>query len=183
MVVIGVLAIIGVIMADILKGTIKSNIKTELTGTIKDNGDKALNTMDSTIQFADRVVCVNTYDASSFNDTIVVVKNGKYTRFRFVKPKAGKNGYLQQEVFTLSDPTQATTALCTQNATSPVIITDTDPVSGVSLVVGSFQDNPNPGFKDVVNISFSLAPAVNIGTGAQNQVGGNVNFATSVELR
>src|SRR5579884_4155589 len=106
MVVIGVLAIIGVIMADILKRTITTDTKTELTGAIKNNGDKALNTMDNTIQFAERVVCVDKFDASALNnDTIVVVKNGTYTRFRFVKPSAGKNGYLLEDVFPLSDPT------------------------------------------------------------------------------
>lgn len=182
MVVIGVLAVIGVIMTDILKRTITTDTKTELTGTIKNNGDKALNTMDSVIQFADRVVCVGKF--STNNDTIVVIKDGSYTRFRFIGPSGNQNGYLQEDQFTLTDPTKATTALCSQSTTyNPVTITDTDPVTGVSLVAGSFLDDPSPGFKDVVNISFNLAPGVNIGPGAQNQVGGSVSFSTSVELR
>src|SRR5579884_1558712 len=143
MVVIGVLAIIGVIMADILKRTITTDTKTELTGTIKNNGDKALNTMDNSIQFADRVVCVGQFTTN--NDTIVVVKDGNYTRFRFFEQSSGKDGYIQEDTFTLQDPNQANTALCTQSATyNPTIITDTDPVTGVSLVSGSFQDTSSP---------------------------------------
>ncbi len=192
LVVIGVLAVLGYVMTDLLSRTLLGGNKTELNDTIKQNGERALTTMDSTIREADQVVCTSSYSAT--NDTIVVVKNGTFTRFRIFPQTTGANGYIVEDNPLLSNPTNLTSICNNYTQNSPQTITDTDPVTGVSIPVaanacdptnGCFYDQKASGYKDVVQISFYLSPGINLGTGSQNTVGTNnrVNFSTKVELR
>ena len=187
LVVVGIIAIVGIIMTDILSRTIKSGNKTGLISAIKQNGERSLSVMDQTTRFSDQVVCVGTLTAN--NDTLVVVKNGSYTRFRFFYPTGSTNGYIEQDTFNLNDGSQAGLALCTQSIssaqinTATIYLTDRDTVNGVSLQNGSFSWTHNPGYKDLVNITFNLLPGVGLGPGSDKEVGGSTSFSTTIELR
>jgi prepilin-type N-terminal cleavage/methylation domain-containing protein len=190
LVVIGVLAVVGYIMTGLLTNTLKGGNKTELIGTIKQNGERALGVMSDTIRSSDNVVCVGQYTGA--NDTVVISKGGIYTLFRFVPQVSNTtNGYILEDTPAApADPSQVAN-LCTQASSAQAVkLTDNNPTTGVSIQNGPCGSPPaltsfqlNPGVKSVVAINFCLVPAVGAGLGAQNQVGGLINFRTSVSLR
>lgn len=185
LVVVSVLAVLSVMMVDLLSRTLQGSNKTQLLGDIKQNGQTALNTMDTTIQYSDQVFCVGTLTSS--NDTIIMVKSGVYTRLRFYKfSGVTSNGYIGQYTVPqskVSDPTTLNSTLCSDpDTTGEVKLTSDDLNSGVSLQSGSFSYTPNPAYKDVVGISFSLGPSVKAPPSFDNQSSA-VSFSTTVEVR
>lgn len=197
LVVMSVLAIAGMLILVIFTNTLKGNNKTQIVGIIKQNGQAVLEVMDKTIRDADRVVCV-TYTPPQ---SIVTVKDGLYTRYRFtpaVVPTS--NGYFTQETFGLpATPPPGTNSnffirdfeitLCTDPSVSSQQITDTNLQTGISVdCQGECTFNPiytrdkSAGYKDRVTIKFAIAPAV----GAPPSVAGQIDavqFQTTVQLR
>ncbi len=168
MVVMAIVAIVGIILVMIFANTLRGSSKAQILSVIKQNGQAVLGIMDNTIRNADNVVC-----PSTSGDTLVVVKNGIYTRFRFINNSIEKDSP--------SDFT-ASTCLITDPAVSLVILTDTDPKTGVSVQSGSFSRSRQAGSKDTITVSFDL----NKGVQAPEVVGGQIDpvkFQTTIQLR
>ena len=147
LVVISVLGIAGVLILNIFTSTLKGSNKTQVIGAIKQNGQAVLETMDKTIRNADQVVCV-----SDDKKSIVVVRNGIYTRYRFIDPlppsNPTNNGLIKQD-----NPDRETAGVdpgTNREFTDPgfvnkvcvntdpmiknmTVLTDTNPQTGVSL--------------------------------------------------
>lgn len=188
LVVISVLSVVGVLLLTIFTRTLKSGNKTQIIQAMKQNGQAVMDSMDKTVRNSDRVVC-----PADTGDTLAVVKNGLYTKYRFSPPTTSTNGYIQQESFNLpstppagSDPNlyirDFEVTLCTDPMQSPQTITDTNLQTGVSVFNGLFTRLKSAGFKDQVTIKFDIR----YGVGAPQAVTGQVDpvsFQTSIQLR
>lgn len=177
---IGVIAIVGIILADILTRTFSSNNKTQLISRVKQNGQVALNVIDREIRNTEAIVCPTPPDGvSSISlNTIVVIKNGVYTRFKLHPETGTTNGFIGQDN---SVVTSVSTA-CTESQDSYISLTNqTD--NGVSVKDLSFTRNRISGSPDTITISFSLAQPVGASTGFQTELGQDALFQTTVQLR
>lgn len=195
LVVLGVLTIVGVLIVTIFTRTLRSSNKTQILGVIKQNGQSVLEVMDKTIRDSDNVVCpIIVPPANSVSTAnLVVVRNGKYSRYRFIAPVAGANGYIQQDnpvKQILSGSQREETdgelrnRICSGSdpPLSPVILTDTNLQTGVSVSDGLFERNRVSGFRDQVTVKFKISP----GLGAPPVVAGQIDpveFQTTVQLR
>lgn len=181
-VVIGILSIIGVIVLTIFSRTLKGNNKAQILSSIKQNGQGALENIDKNIRNADNLVC------SSPSNTTVVVKNGIYTRFRFIISDINNNGSIVTDNPTpqILDTTPQLFVNRVCNPTDPMnsatILTDTNPQTGVSLVSGSFSTSKLAGFKDAVTVSFVLASGVKAPSAISGEID-TVTFETTIQLR
>ena len=156
--------------------------------------------MDKTIRNSDRVVCVSSL--SNPGPTVVTVKDGTYTSYRFIAPVANTaNGYIRQEIFSLpssppagSDPNlyirDFETTVCSNPSINPQVLTDTNTQTGVSVDCIDlncntkliFKRDPSSGFKDQVTIKFLAKP----GEGASQVIAGQIDpvtFQTTIQLR
>lgn len=179
-----VLGILGVIAIDLLFKTFQANNKAQLISKIKQNGQISLATMEEYFRSANAVACIDDYevdaDPSTF-DTIVVVKDGNYTRVRFyeerVSPSA--NGYIATDTaFSSGDDA----ILCMEGQISPQILTDQNTTNGVSLKYGNFAKDSSGGAKDLVIVQFKLGSPINAPFGFDTQIA-PVDFKTKIQLR
>ncbi|MBU1031949.1 type II secretion system GspH family protein [Patescibacteria group bacterium] len=190
LVVIAIVAIMGTILAAIFVNTLKGSNKSQILAVIKQNGQAVLENMDKTIREADKVVCLD-------KNTLVVVKNGCYTRYKFMTPSETQNGQIQEDypqpdpstpcvqnspAPTPSDIKTFTDNVCTDPMVNPSVLTDTNPQSGVSVNNGSFTPEPQPGFKNSVTVTFTLGPGVGAPAAITGQID-PVEFTTSIGLR
>lgn len=206
LVVIAIVAIVGTILVAIFTNTLRGSNKSQILSVIKQNGQAALENMDKTIRSADNLIC----PTSGSSNTIVVVKDGIYTRYRIVLSDdgvgtgpvsclgSGANGCIAQDnpvkmVDLATGSLQTDTAfindicppvsLMPRDATQPVrILTDTNVQSGVLVDSGSFASSKPPGFKAVVTINFILKAGIGLPAAIAGQVD-PVAFRTTVELR
>lgn len=187
-------AVIGIVAADLLNRSFQGNNKATLISRLKQNGQSALNIMGEAIRNSDAVICTGAYpnsgpppDPAYASDTIVIVKNGVYTRFRFYLQKAlsAKNGYIAQDLITLNG--QNNQVLCDPGqlptTTNQAYLTDTDTESGVSIKTGGFDYVKKDGVKDLVTIKFSMSQGINAVKGADTQTSSDVSFETTINLR
>lgn len=94
LVVLGILSLVGVLVAVIFTRALRGTNKSELVGKIKQNGQSVLETMTSVVRNADNVVCPvfpsvtsPTPPITSITATnLVVFSKGIYTRYRFIPP-------------------------------------------------------------------------------------------------
>ncbi len=178
-------AALGILAVDILNRSLQGSNKAEIMSRIKQNGQSAMNTVDDNVRNADSVVCVGDFpDVNYSNTTLVVSKNGQFTRFRVYIEQAlsNKNGYIAKD-----NPVPETgdaNKLCDADnlQTSPAVLTDTNLTSGVSIKGGQFILGSKPGFKDLVNIQFQLGPPVNSSKTPDSQIV-SVPFSTSIAIR
>lgn len=183
LVVIAVLSLIGGLVLTIFTRTLRGNNKSQIIAQIKENGQSVLETIGQTIRNADNVACV-----SNSQNSIVVVKNGLYTRFRFVLDLTGAtNGSIQQDnpIPSESETTPAPfiNRVCLpENTPLTNTLTDTNPQSGVSVLSGSFIRDKPPGLKDLITIKFTLTPGVATYKAVAGQID-PVNFQSTIELR
>ena len=195
LVVMGVMALFGTLIVTIFSRTLKGSNKSQIIGVIKQNGQAILETMDKTIRDSDKVVCW-----SQDKKTLMIVKNGIYTRYRFIDPDPPitptANGKIEQDNptkesvgtvdntnYTLSTDPDFINKLCASSdqLINPVILTDTNLQTGVS-VEGSFSINRSAGFMDQATINFNIKP----GIGAPQSVTGQIDpviFKTTIQLR
>ncbi len=200
LVVISVLSVIGVLILNIFTRTLRGNNKSQIIGAIKQNGQSVLETMDKTIRNSDNVVCVSPVGNPP---TIVTVKNGCYTRFRFIAPSPSPspttNGQIKQDnpqpdqsspcvlvppspLPSSRDITQFTNSVCIDSLVNPNTLSDTNPQTGVSVENVSFTLDRSNGFADQVRIKFDLWP----GKGSAQSVAGQIDpvtFQTTINLR
>lgn len=176
-----ILGVIGFILADIISRGFRNTNKTQVIGSIKQNGQNALNIIDQTIRSSEAVICTSTS-----KDRIVVVKRPKYVRYTLV-PETAVNGYITQETLdvTVPPPDAAQAAqLCTPSSPTPdrTVLTDQNTVTGVSVKSGKFTQVTNNGAKDSVEIEFILGPGIKAGP-AYSETANSINFKTTVQLR
>ncbi len=188
LVVIAIVAIVGTILVAIFTNTLRGSNKSQILAVIKQNGQSVLDSMDKTLRNADNVIC-----PGSSGDTLVVVKAGSFTRYRYVAPSPlplpTVNGLIQQDSPTkgaLENDTAFIARVCLPNdpMTTPIILTDTNTQSGVSVNVIStlFTRNSLSGFKDSVTVQFTLGPGVAAPAAVASQID-PVTFQTTVQLR
>jgi prepilin-type N-terminal cleavage/methylation domain-containing protein len=194
LVVIAILSIVGVILVQIFYRSIQGGNKSTLTSTIKQNGQSVLNTIDKSIRNSDGVICI-----SSSKQTMALVKNGVYTRYRLcTKDNSCRdrnfntnpgNGFIESDTPIVAANESLETIIndvCDEQnlmslTTNVVTLTDTNTKTGVSLVDGEFTRSKAAGFKDIITIRYQL--------GAGNDVPSvfsqldPVEFKTTVELR
>lgn len=98
LVVIAVLAVFGTLILVIFTRTLRGGGKAQIIGTIKQNGQSVLEVMDKTVRNADAIYCPNIVppDTSAASNTLVVLKDGVFTRLRIV---------LQQDISRPNAPT------------------------------------------------------------------------------
>lgn len=200
LVVIAIVAIVGTIMVASFTNTLRGSNKSQILAVIKQNGQAVLENVDKTIRAADDVVCV-----TPSHKTLVVVKDGLHTRYRFIPPNnmdsvlgncgsllGTANGCIQQD-----NPIQFKNSLCSDDSDpliAPITLTDTSPQSGVSVDCVTSGGIPNctsnpvfdrsilAGSKDVVDVRFALNPGVNAPAAITGQID-PVTFQTTVQLR
>ncbi len=181
---IAILGLIGGLLGGILTRVYKGNNKTTLVGSIKQNGQTSLSTLDSAIRNAETVVCPSTTLTST--NLVIQNKDGSYTRFTFIPPSLNANGYIEQDILTLANPSDAPNLCNTTNfpPLAPFPITDRNPSTGISVISGSFKVQKSSGLKEIVSIQFEISPPILGGSGFENTIGGDkIGFQTTVQLR
>ncbi|MDO8573980.1 MAG: type II secretion system protein [Candidatus Daviesbacteria bacterium] len=207
LVVMAITAIVGTMLMVIFTNTLRGSNKAQILAVIKQNGQAVLDNMDKNIRGADNVICPT---PSNPSNTLVIVKNGCYTRYKFVDPTPDpnptQNGQIQQD-----NPQPDPSTPCTQNSpaptpvdiqafinnvcldpmVNPTILTDTNSQTGVSIIktkdsIGNdlpffVPSNPS-GFKKSVTIQFALKPGVDVPAAISDQID-PVTFQTTIELR
>lgn len=170
LVVIALMAIAGTIITGIFISSLKGSEKAKYLAVIKQNGQVVLDVIDKTIRNADNVVC-------SDLKTIVIAKDGKYARFRFVEKTSTQNGSIIKD-----EPSSFTNTLCLDLMPGAIFLTDTDTKKGVSIDFSNslFESNKGVGYKTFVTINFVLTPPIEAPLNIQID---NVVFKTAIELR
>ena len=196
LVVISILSIFGVLTLTIFTRTLQGGNKSQIIGVIKQTGQAVLESMDKLVRNADNIVCpkISSSEPLAISDTLVVIKNGLYTRFRFFAPNSTSNGYIQEDF-----PTQPTSGdeaslniflnnVCTDpmgtDSPTPQTLTDTDTKIGTSVQIspaaGAFiTRKKQAGSKDTVTISFDLAHGIVASPSIAGQIDA-VTFQTSI---
>lgn len=207
LVVMSVLSIVSVLILNIFTKTLRGGNKTQIIGAIKQNGQSVLEIMDKTVRNSDSVICpgfTSSTDDTATSDTLVVIKDGVYTRFKLSVPD-NTNRKFQQD-FPVQPETETETEnknqikkfleenICTDpigaDSVTPQTITDTDPLSGVSVDCVASNCIANPiftryravGFKDQVTIKFDLKNGVGVPQAVAGQIDA-VTFQTTIGLR
>lgn len=198
LVAISIVGIVGTILVAIFSNTLKGSNKSQILASIKQNGQSLLETIDKTIRSSDNVVCPTVTSPATISslDTLVVVKNGTYTRYRIAPPTNhtvpsscwDKNGCIVVDNPTPgpseATPTPFINRVC--NSSDPMsqaqILTDTNPQAGTLVVSGAFTRNRASGFKDQVTIAFTLQPGKDAPAAIRGQIDDTV-FSTTIQLR
>lgn len=200
LVVIAVMGILGVILSDLLIQVLRGQNKVRIINQVKQNGQVVLDKLTQEIRQADEIICKGDSDKDLVVDTIVLVKDGIYSRYRLHKPTPGiENGKITKTDFTEDDFLGIAYAeLCTSNVNygrgTPVSLTDTDPNSGISVNTAvDASGNPidvfkiedeKPQFTDIVTIKFRATAGVKAGEAYEATVAdGGILFATAVQAK
>lgn len=200
LVVIAVVAVMGGVITEVFTRSLRGGNKSAIIGTIKQNGQASLENMDKTIRSSDAVVCpIISVGNFATSDTVVVVKDGRYNRFRYTAQVSNSaNGYIIEDFPILpsglpqGDITTIQNTFCVHDwvdpdsSNVPVIISDSNTKSGVSVSVptgGNFITRDKPaGYKDTVTVNFALGPGVAAPVALVSQID-PVTFTTTIELR
>ena len=182
LVVMAIMAVVGTIMVAIFTNTLRGSNKSQILAVIKQNGQSVLADMNRVIRGADDIICPQ---SGSPSDTLVIAKEGIYTRFRFIPPSGNINGSINQDSPVAgSDLTAFLNSVCTDllDPLATAVLTDTNPQSGVSVDSATFTRNKQSGFEDNVTVSFILKPGAGIPPAVSSQID-PVVFQTTVQLR
>lgn len=196
-----IIGVVGFILSDILSRSFKSNDKVQLTSTIKQNGQNALNIISETIRNSDEIVCPSSTSTPATNKIIVFKKNIQtstgtspiYTRFRICPkddiscPPTTDNGFIARDFPIPSDPNDSTILanLCSStNQPSALRLVDDNDNTGVSVVDGKFEYlSFDPTHKSLL-VELKIGPTVQSRGGYENQIdGGFILFQTTVQKR
>lgn len=200
LVVISVMGILGLVFTGILIQALRAQNKVRILNQVKQNGQNVLDKLSNEFRQAEKVICVGRNLGNSINtalgfyDTIVIFRQGTYSRFRFYPPTPG-NGYIKRNDFSLNDITEVTSEsdLCTETADrgGSENLTDTDPISGISLTADKdssdkpiFKIDSQSGYNDIITMKFRAAQGVSAGRSFETAVKeGGILFITSVQVR
>lgn len=193
LVVLAVLSIVGVLVLTIFSRSLRGNNKSQIIVALKQSGQNSLEMMDRGIRNADNLVCVSKEISANpaVGNTAVIVKNGVYTRYRFViPPNDSFSGLIRQDNpipanIEEDNPVVFVRRVCNPEdpmASESLVLTDTNTQSGVSLANGTFTRSQLSGFKDSVTIKFVLIPAPQTPKAIANEID-PVSFETTIQLR
>lgn len=183
LVAIAIIAVVGAIMVAIFVNTLRGSSKSQALSVIKQNGQALLETMDKTIRNSNDVVCIS-------SSNLIVEGDAIYTRYRFIAPSPTANGLIQKDnpvkqIISGTEETdeQFVDRICLEDDKMPdaVILTDTNPQTGVSVKESAFTKASSAGFNDQVTITFKLGPAVKSAQAADQM--DPVTFQTTITLR
>lgn len=172
-----ILAIIGVILADILARTFKSNDQVQRLSVVKDNGQVTMNIIDSTIRASSDVYCTSNGQTS----TSIVVQIGKgpgakYSRIWFVN-EVGTT--INGKAYIKDYPSIPTFPSDCTNDSGQKLLNNPDTIKGVSITNGQFSYTVSGSNQKIVRIKFDAKP----GVGSAPQAIDTVPFETTVQLR
>lgn len=197
LVVIAVLSVIAILILTIFSRSLRGNNKAQILSAIKQNGQSVLENIDKTIRGADNVVCPTIIPpgTTASSDNMMVVSEGTYTRYRFIIPGTNTNGLIQkdnpikQDVEGSDPPRQETDAefvkrVCPPGSImpNPVVLTDINPKTGVSVENGLFKRDKSAGFADQLKVKFDLSPGQDAPSSVRGQIDA-VHFETTIQLR
>lgn len=187
LVVIAILSIAGALILTIFTSSLRGSNKSQIVSSIKQNGQSVLETMDKAIRDSDNIVCANSLTPPG--PTLVIVKDGVFTRYRFIVPADSANGFIQQDNPLQPAPPASgadikffTENVCSDPMQGAKILTDINPASGVSLINPTISTNKLSGFKDSVTIQFTLKPGIGASAAVAGQID-PVTFKTTIQLR
>ena len=202
LVVIAVVAVVGVIITTIFIRSLRGSNKAQIISSIKQNGQLVLENIDKTIRNADNLVCISS-NADNTVYTMIVEKNGLYTRYRIAPPPNNTvpDICLVNGCIAYDNPTKETVEQTGKQETSPefvdrvcvvtanmkqaTVLTDTNAQSGVQIKSGSFTEpdkDKKAGFKRAVKINLVLVPGVQAPSAVVGQID-PVTFETTIQLR
>lgn len=172
LIVLSILSILSVIFIQIFFRSLRGSSKAQILGIVKQNGQSALDTIDKTIRTADKVICPVANQAS---DTLVLLKDADFIRFRFNTPRINplSNGFISRD-----NEGDCTSSLAL-NYTS---LTNTHTTNGASVLSGTFVVNSKQGYSDLVAVSFQIGPGVAIPKTLTETID-PIKMNTSVSLR
>ena len=197
LVVLGVLSILGLIVLTIFTRSLRSTNKTQVTLSIKENGQSVLENLDKSIRNSDDLVCPALAEGETkvSSNTLVVFKEGVYTRYRIslpsdttTSPTCAENGCVAMD-FPVKTTEETTDQLfinrvcnSTDPLTAPTVLTDSDSEKGIMIDQGAFTLDRKSGFNDFITIKFVLKAPPGAPTAVAGQID-PVNFETTVQLR
>lgn len=185
---IGILGVIGFVLTDIMTQSLRTENKSNMVNQIQQNGKTALDKISNEIRQAENIVCpvLPLNQTLVKTNTLVIFKQGEYTRFKFHAPSTDQNGFIG-----IDNLPQGSFDCSVMTAQSPTVssLTNIDKINGVSIEQTSdteqiFIRNKAAGYKDTISIKFRAKQAINAGTLPENTVGDNgVLFQTTVQTR
>lgn len=198
LIVVGIMVTLGFIFTDIFLQTLRGGNKVNTVNRVKQNGQVVLDQLTNEIRQADKIVCTGNFSIIS-TDTIVIYKNGQYSRFRLQSPTEDANGYIERSNFFLNDIANSKTdsELCSDIMTYPDTrnLTDNDEKNGVSVNFDKDGEtykpfiklegmDTNSGYGDIVTIRFRANAGIKSDSSYETSVGDNgVLFTTAVLTR
>lgn len=192
LVVVSVIGILGVIFTDILTQVLRGQSKVKIINQVKQNGQVVLDKLTNEIRQAEDIICIGDSNADLMKDTLVIVKNGIYSRYRLHPQTNTENGKITRNDFVESGFLGiAYSELCTSNVGYGGIVTtltNTDPVSGVSVgIVESshvFEEKLKAGYGSIITITFKATAGVKAGSAYEVSIKeGGVLFTTAAQVR
>lgn len=205
-VVVAIMAVLGVIFTDILIQAIRGQNKVKAINMVKQNGQVVMDKLSNEIREAESLVCIGKKDMpvadvdcqTTACDTIVIYKNGLYSRYRLVSPTSSVNGVITRNDFSkdlIPDNTENTLCGGADISNTPLTnLSDINTISGVSL--DYYKDNNNPksvfsktssseaGFGETIVIQFIATAGVEAGSNYDVTVKeGGIPFKTAVGIR
>ncbi len=202
LVVVSITTLLGIMFTDVLIQALRGENKIKILSQVKQNGQVVLDKLTGDIRQAETILCGQKdngpdIDNNAKTDTLVVFKQGVYTRYRYFKPENNspkKNGYIAADYFTADDYPKITEARCADPLQDSRVsfLTDTDLIAGVSIdTTGEtgyydniFKKDTLDGYKDAVTIRFKISAGLNAGSSYEYSVKeGGVLFSTTVGIR
>lgn len=203
-VVMAIITVVGIMLTEIFYRSLRGSDKAAIIAVIKQNGQSVLENMDKTIRNSGNIVAICDKDSDGYTDTIVINKDGLYTRYVFQKQiklntNADTNGLISSDILVITpvdiDTADKLNGVCmgsqTNPQTSPLILTDISKTKGVSILLSKDSSgnslpfvtrNKLEGYKDTVAIQFSVGPATSVPASISNQIDA-VSFATTIGVR
>lgn len=205
LIVIAIMSVVGVLVLGIFTQTLRGTNKSQIIAVMKENGQSILETINNNVRNADNVVCptIIAPATTASSNTLVTLKNGVYTRYRFESALATtSNGQIKSDnpfpkTDEADDLNEFLRRVCDsadsmpQLNTSLFVLTDTNQKTGVSLLQAKdSSSNPIPyimrsvkaGSKDVITVQFALEEGVLAPPAVAGQID-PVTFQTAIELR
>src|SRR3989344_5139983 len=93
LVAIAVSSLMLLLLVQIFLSSLRGNNKAQIIALIKQNGQSVLDEMDKNIRNSDNIACISTS-----HRTLVLNKNGAYTRYRFTIASILNNGEIREDM-------------------------------------------------------------------------------------
>ncbi len=197
-----IIAVIGTITTTVVTRTFRTNSQSADISKLKENGERALNSVAESIRMADKVVCYGItpaspeliscvgYPPSMIRKIVIRTLAGKFVKYSFNEPVLApspgcqiiQNGYLSKQENI--NPADVTTdqSFCdvTLASPAPVAIANNNPLSGVNFRNGEFKRLSGISNKDTVTILFNVNPSLSWGEAIPSNT---VGMSTTVQVR